>query len=73
MHNLHLITCDQLEYYASLRDITISAHHRTGRIHWKKAYWRSLSIVQSDPALEEILARSTTIRSEILPGKRETS
>lgn len=52
------------KYIRALKLIQRIMLGKLGRIRWKREYWRSLSVVKSDPALEEILERSTLLRED---------
>lgn len=42
---------------------------KLGRMRWKREYWRSISVVKSDSALEEIRGRSSKLRETVLAGR----
>eukprot|EP00601_Ochromonadales_sp_CCMP2298_P030878 CAMPEP_0173329798 /NCGR_PEP_ID=MMETSP1144-20121109/2904_1 /TAXON_ID=483371 /ORGANISM="non described non described, Strain CCMP2298" /LENGTH=336 /DNA_ID=CAMNT_0014274425 /DNA_START=382 /DNA_END=1389 /DNA_ORIENTATION=+ len=42
---------------------------KLGRIRWKREYYRSVSVVKSDKALQEIIQRSSLLREAKIAGK----
>ncbi|RYG64650.1 hypothetical protein EON64_13530, partial [archaeon] len=60
---LDRIACKRLRrYYKAVRLIQRLMKGKLGRMRWQREYWRSISVVKSDYALQEILQRSRLLR-----------
>eukprot|EP01038_Epipyxis_sp_PR26KG_P015950 gene15950-21643_t len=64
-----IVTRKMRLYKQSLELIQRGIRGKLGRMKWKREYWRSMSIVKSDTALEEIIKRSTLLREAKSTGK----
>ena len=57
-------------YLRTIKLIQRIFHGKLGRMRWKREYWRAMSVVKSDTALEEIRHRSKLLREHVVAEKR---